>query len=118
MQRLVVQVQTRQNDALPQEHQPLIPFQSKNVGTLLILLVSFRNYSSVLLQWGYTHLTHQRDARLITGRPHYGGAADYDALPYAANAAAEVLVNAPHPFSSRFGGRRSRLTSLVAADSR
>ncbi len=35
MQRLVVHVGTRQADAVPQANQPLTPFQSQNVGTLL-----------------------------------------------------------------------------------
>jgi len=63
----------------------------------ITFLMGFRNRLSVLLQWGYAYLTYQRSARLITGRPRYGGAVDYDPLPYAANAPVEALVNAPHP---------------------
>jgi len=63
----------------------------------ITFLMGFRNRLSVLLQWGYAYLTYHRGARLITGRPRYGGAVDYDPLPYAANAPAGALVNAPHP---------------------
>ena len=37
--RLVVQVETRQNDSVPQANQPLTPLQSQNVGTLLFSYV-------------------------------------------------------------------------------
>jgi len=80
----------------------------------ITFLMGFRNRLSVLLQWGYAYLTYQRGARLITGRPRYGGAVDYDPLPYAANAPAEVVIKAPHPLSSGFGRRRSRHTPPVA----
>jgi len=36
MQRLVVHVETRQNDSVPRANQPRTLFQSQNVGTLLI----------------------------------------------------------------------------------
>ena len=62
-------------------------------------------------------MDEQTRCTLPTGRPRRGGAVDYDPLPYAANAPAEVLVNAPHPLSSGFGTRRA-VKALLAQDQR
>jgi len=56
MQRLVVQVETRPDDAVPQENQPLIPFQSQNVGTLLMTAV-FRTWRRRTLHRPFIELT-------------------------------------------------------------